>query len=172
MVDFTFDDNSHSSHLFPRSGSMTDSIPEEDLNPAYHLVYLHADVLVKAGKPSEGLKPMDYHTTLSTDWMYREMLRTLTQNNMPLRIAKMPLTKTSLYEATDLQPQILIINCHGGKDRDMKKFWLCFEDYDEPTKQKKFMVDDMIRWKNNKHNVKLCILAACHSEPFGRILHE
>ena len=154
--------------LYPRSNSISElKEEEEDLNAGYHLVYLHADVLVKG----EG-KPMDYKTTLSTDMMYREVLRKLTQNNMPLRVAKMPLTATSLYEATDLQPQILIINCHGGKDRYMKKFWLCFEDYDQPTKQKKFMVEDMIRWKNNKHNVKLAILAACHSEPFGRILHE
>ena len=59
---------------------------EEDTEQA-HIVYLHADVLVKS-VPGKEPKALDYTETLSTDKMYKDILSKLGRNNKTLRVAK------------------------------------------------------------------------------------
>ena len=56
----------------------------------------------------------------------------LKESQRALKVARMPLTRDSLIQAVAKQPQVLIINCHGSRDKN-GDHWLMFESQSKPT---------------------------------------
>ena len=69
-------------------------------------------------------------------------MKKLGTRRVPMRVAKIPLTRSAMHEAIRLKPEILVINSHGARDYS-GNYWLCFESEKNPVELDKFTLKEM-----------------------------
>ena len=88
--------------------------------------------------------PLRQIQILSAEDMFKQVILKLEEEGKFFRYAKSHLNTEKLVQANWLKPTVLIINCHGEKDRTTGKTSFCFENTDHYSLIQKIGEDDLV----------------------------